>query len=327
MIANRFTSFLRQGVEFIGKHPFATGLLAILGIVGFLVSVVGFRLDRHESIETTAQLTEVEDQLDSIAGDVAHPWEDRPNFSGSWDEATAFTLVWPGGRYIPNSYPEAEGGVIESEVPTLERAFFMPMRSFDARILVTGLSEGSCNACAVQLSLFVFRKEGDIWFLHQEARNFIRVGSRGLIKFGDGMANLEVWEIGSNRFGFVVPTSSWHQGETLEGYIIYSFIADEIVRVFDGVTRAYFSALEEPEARDAGLWYEMKILLDFNSQESNFGFYEMVGTFSNSEWSESTEIIFPFSGNNYPSVFVISASDCLETLNRPASIDWESCET
>ena len=55
--------------EWIGAHPLSTGILAIVGILGFAVSVFGFGLDRKESTDTTKQLQEVNKKLDQSPAD------------------------------------------------------------------------------------------------------------------------------------------------------------------------------------------------------------------------------------------------------------------
>lgn len=59
-------AIVREMIEFLGRHPFATGLLAILGILGFLISLVGFGLDRSESGQASRQIAEVEEQVERV---------------------------------------------------------------------------------------------------------------------------------------------------------------------------------------------------------------------------------------------------------------------
>ena len=65
-------------IEFIGQHPFATGILAILGLGGFFLSIESYRMDREESKETTAQITDVNNIAKIILEKVDHigrDWE------------------------------------------------------------------------------------------------------------------------------------------------------------------------------------------------------------------------------------------------------------
>jgi len=56
----------KKVIEFCGKHPFATGLLAILGIIGFIISVKGYRVDRQEAESTTQQVESVSNQIKTL---------------------------------------------------------------------------------------------------------------------------------------------------------------------------------------------------------------------------------------------------------------------
>lgn len=54
---------LKKGTEFLGKHPFATGLLALLSILGFIFSIVAYKVDRKESSETEKQIEATSDHI------------------------------------------------------------------------------------------------------------------------------------------------------------------------------------------------------------------------------------------------------------------------
>ena len=133
--------------EWIGAHPLSTGVLAIVGILGFAISVLGFRLDRTDANKTTDQISTVETIVTNNSESLRNPHENFPSFVGKWNVETAFKLAWPTGTYDSNLFDEVEGGTIESTVPELERSFFIPLRDGDARILITSLTEGSCQAC------------------------------------------------------------------------------------------------------------------------------------------------------------------------------------
>lgn len=55
--------YIHRGVEFCGKHPFATGLFAILSLIGLVLTIVGYNLDRSESIATTKQIQQVKNEI------------------------------------------------------------------------------------------------------------------------------------------------------------------------------------------------------------------------------------------------------------------------
>lgn len=61
---------LKRGVEYCGKHPFATGLFALVGVVGLLISVYGFTLDRQEASDTSQQVVSLEDDVEALADNV-----------------------------------------------------------------------------------------------------------------------------------------------------------------------------------------------------------------------------------------------------------------
>ena len=57
---------IRTSIEFFGRHPFVTGLLALLSIVGLLLSIAGYRSDRRESRDSTEQVAGVNDTVKQI---------------------------------------------------------------------------------------------------------------------------------------------------------------------------------------------------------------------------------------------------------------------
>jgi len=80
-VPNKFFSW-------IGSHPLATGILAVLGILGFVVSVLGFGLDRKESNETTRQLEAVQEELSKSPADkypaYAHKYLDHDELDSTF---------------------------------------------------------------------------------------------------------------------------------------------------------------------------------------------------------------------------------------------------
>ncbi|RFN58419.1 hypothetical protein [Marixanthomonas ophiurae] len=54
---------IKSFIEMCGRHPFATGLFAILGLIGLIFSIYGFLVDRSESISTTKQIDLVVDSI------------------------------------------------------------------------------------------------------------------------------------------------------------------------------------------------------------------------------------------------------------------------
>jgi hypothetical protein len=43
---------IRIAIEYIGKHPFVTGLMVLLSVVGLAISIIGFKLDRDDAKST-----------------------------------------------------------------------------------------------------------------------------------------------------------------------------------------------------------------------------------------------------------------------------------
>lgn len=58
---------LRRGIEFVGRHPFATGLLALLSFAGLVLAVIGFGIDRQEADATTQQVEAVSSRIQALA--------------------------------------------------------------------------------------------------------------------------------------------------------------------------------------------------------------------------------------------------------------------
>lgn len=54
---------LRSAVELCGRHPLASGVVAILGIGGLILSVVGFQFDRQDAAQTTEQISDLRQDL------------------------------------------------------------------------------------------------------------------------------------------------------------------------------------------------------------------------------------------------------------------------
>ncbi|NQY98015.1 MAG: hypothetical protein HRT82_12745 [Henriciella sp.] len=57
---------LRRIIEECGKHPFVTGLLAIVGVMAFALSVVSFGFDRSESNASSQAQKNIADQVEAV---------------------------------------------------------------------------------------------------------------------------------------------------------------------------------------------------------------------------------------------------------------------
>lgn len=71
-------NILTKALETLGAHPLATGVLAVLGVVGFFVSIVGFNVDREEASQTTEQITKVDTNVTNVAQRLASPCRIQP---------------------------------------------------------------------------------------------------------------------------------------------------------------------------------------------------------------------------------------------------------
>jgi hypothetical protein len=85
---------VHRAIELMGKHPFVTGLLALLGILGFIISVAGFQLDRKEATETTAQIQDVDAGVEVVVGRLTAPCSSPPCW-GLSDLMSASTIGKP----------------------------------------------------------------------------------------------------------------------------------------------------------------------------------------------------------------------------------------
>ena len=74
--AQRFLGLIHSAIELCGKHPFATGLFAILGIIGLAVSIVGYKKDREEAVQTTDQVAGVSEQIEKLEGKIGKAYRE-----------------------------------------------------------------------------------------------------------------------------------------------------------------------------------------------------------------------------------------------------------
>jgi len=52
---------IRSVLETIGSHPFALGVLSVVGLIGFYISIQGYLIDRKEAEATTQQIEELKE--------------------------------------------------------------------------------------------------------------------------------------------------------------------------------------------------------------------------------------------------------------------------
>ncbi len=70
-LAHKALLKLREMIEYLGMHPFAAGLLGLLGITGLILSVVSFQLDRQEALSSTDQVKGVEDKINHLSKELS----------------------------------------------------------------------------------------------------------------------------------------------------------------------------------------------------------------------------------------------------------------
>ncbi len=64
---------LRNIIEFIGDHPFSTGLMAVSGI---LISIIGFNVDRNENESTSYVIESMSKKIDAIDSKISTDGKD-----------------------------------------------------------------------------------------------------------------------------------------------------------------------------------------------------------------------------------------------------------
>lgn len=300
--------------------------LAVLGLVlaiaAFLFDISSYKQDRADTSATAEQLSYVEEKIDTLAVPISNDFEGLPNFSGVWSLENAYKIAWPSGKYV-KTY---EGTTYtETITPTIEKSFFVKLNNEDVRVLITGTSEGACNACGVALSIFMFKKSKMVWYLVNEARHFTSVGRNGEMNWGLGLRDLTVREIGRGRAGIFIPINAWYQSEASEGYEIYSFFSQELVEIFSGLIRNYFTGYEKSEAIEDGNWYEEYFDLSFDIESSNFGFYDVIGEYSSTEIDMVATIRIKFDGEKYPYPGLSSIGECIKKYKKSSEIDINAC--
>lgn len=74
---------LREFIEMCGRHPFATGLFALLSVFGLVFSLIAFGIDQDQSqrdAEETAAIKKTLARVESTVGVIATPKQEPENF-------------------------------------------------------------------------------------------------------------------------------------------------------------------------------------------------------------------------------------------------------
>jgi hypothetical protein len=315
-------------IEFCGKHPFATGLFAVLGALGFAFSVYAFGIDRSESKSTQTAIESVERQVEEtrtalmgvnenvskLSIKPALQEDDRPGFEGSWSEQNAFQLVWPD--------PTTETGD-----EAIIKTFFAKLRNKDIRVLVTAAPPCSFQPCGTELSLFVFEDVGTTWKLEHEARKFGQFSRAGHDSSQFIQKNMDIWEIGTDRLGFVVPLTSWYQSVCSDGYVIYSFVGDEMIKVFSGFVSDYTCGTDRAEYEAMGAWEEHSWAMSIDKKYSRFGMYRLSGAYTGTNIEGVRQVYVDFDGEKYQYGNFDELKYCLESIAASKLYDAGTCKS
>lgn len=58
--------FIKTVVEYFAKHPFIIGLFSLVGLLGVVLSFIGYSVDRKEAVSTTKQIEYVQKTISSL---------------------------------------------------------------------------------------------------------------------------------------------------------------------------------------------------------------------------------------------------------------------
>lgn len=94
----------RNAVEFCGRHPFVTGIVAFLSMVGLALSIVGYNLDRQEASSTTEQVRRVEEKIDRISSSQASQRQPRQPVFRDCDDRQVYLAVMESARNLPEPF-------------------------------------------------------------------------------------------------------------------------------------------------------------------------------------------------------------------------------
>ena len=97
---------VRSAIEFIGKHPFATGLLGLLAVLGFIIAVFSYKVDRQEAQETTDQIATVQSGMDQVVEHIYSSCISPPCWSLS--DLMRVSTVGRSKDFIDTKLPPAE---------------------------------------------------------------------------------------------------------------------------------------------------------------------------------------------------------------------------
>ncbi|WP_156776869.1 hypothetical protein [Nitrococcus mobilis] len=106
--ASSFGGSAHAFVEFCGRHPFATGLFALLSVAGLILSIVGYYLDRQEATSTTGQVLRIEEKIDTISETNNAPNTNLEPVYRECDDHQVYLAVMESARNLSEPYSNWE---------------------------------------------------------------------------------------------------------------------------------------------------------------------------------------------------------------------------
>ncbi|WP_172807055.1 hypothetical protein [Citromicrobium sp. RCC1897] len=101
-------------IEWVGSHPFATGVMALLGLAGTVLSVYGFEIDRTEAQRSTEQGEEIGRSVNQLASDSYERETDIQERLGRIEESTPQRSVDRVPQLTQLPYPQARQELIDA---------------------------------------------------------------------------------------------------------------------------------------------------------------------------------------------------------------------
>jgi hypothetical protein len=101
-----YVGMARAAIEFCGRHPFVTGLLALLSIAGLILSIISYRLDRQDAQSTTDQVRRVEERIEHIARRGTLTPEAPAVMYRDCDDHQVYLAVMDSARNLPPPYSD-----------------------------------------------------------------------------------------------------------------------------------------------------------------------------------------------------------------------------
>lgn len=286
----------KSAVEFCGRHPFATGLFALLSAIGLILAIVDFGYSRQEAESTEAQLGRVEQQVFSLEETVRSSIQ-KPSapavsadIRGDWDASAAWSLV---------------NSKLKNKTPPFCRGSLIPCKQIDHQALgeytllfresqsivllsATKSPQHNCHPCGASISVFEFSKKDDGWYLEVEDIFALEIGSWGGLEAVD----VAVRAIGSEVYGLFFVLGYTQMGESSDVTFVYCKLGDEYRVIFDWITSGSAVGMD-----GSGYDWETEI----NILDGVTGIFDMQVTVNDNEAGRrpAEDLLFRFDGQGY----------------------------